>query len=204
MSLENLLSSAFDVDRKRSLILALKLAASVLQLHNTPWLDENWGKQHIQFLLHRDSQGDALVESAFVSRKINSSEPRPLQPLSEPVVSLGTRNRCLFSLGIVLIELWFGKTLKSLRGGNNADQEMESNPVEDLTAAINILDDVYRQAGDWYGDAVRRCLYCDFDQRNTSLEESAMRESVFQGVMLPLRDHLNALYGGQLDETILF
>ena len=204
VSLESLLSDRFDVERKQSLILAVKLALNVLQLHTTPWLNESWGKQDIHFLLRKKSKDDTLVGTPFVSRKIESLEgPESPQPPSKTVLTQGIRNQSLFSLGVVLIELHFGQTLESLHPGTDGIDNNGTSAAKNLVSAIQLLDDVYRQAGDWYGDAVRRCLYCDFDQRNTSLEDNAMNEAVFRGVILPLRDHLKALCGGQLDDAIL-
>lgn len=41
---------------------------------------------------------------------------------------------------------------------------------------------------DEYGDAVRCCIHCEFDQRKASLDVEAFRKSFYQGVVQPLED----------------
>ena len=115
------------------------------------------------------------------------------------------RNMCLFSLGSALIEIWFGQTMDELRaaaqGKNKGTALREEKTLLPTAAAFQLIDRVYRQAGDWYGDAVRRCLYCDFNQRHTDLGHGLMKEAVFNGVMVPLTQHLRALCGGSLRDV---
>lgn len=42
--------------------------------------------------------------------------------------------------------------------------------------------------GNRYGDAVRRCICCEFDQRDTSLNNERFREAVYRGVIAPLEE----------------
>lgn len=202
ISLESLLLRNFEINRKRSLILALRLAASVLQLHDTPWLKERWGKQDIKFIAPRKFEDDSLIDRSFVSREIESSEHIYSRAVSKTTALPGVRNSSLFSLGVILIELWFGKTLESLNTWIGSREDTRADTAKDVTVAFQLLDEVYSQAGEWYGDAVRRCLYCDFDRRSPDLKDNALKESVVRGVILPLKEHLKAFCGGQLDDTI--
>jgi hypothetical protein len=74
----------------------------------------------------------------------------------------GIRNTTLFALGIVLLELCLGQTLESMT-----------------------------EAGNRYGDVARRCIYCEFDSRDTNLNNERFREAVYQGVVAPLEDIFN-------------
>ena len=203
VSLDSLLLNDYDFARKQSLILAVKLASSVLQLHATSWLGPCWEGHDIMFLDQQEGDTDSRIERPFITKRMVSMESQSSGELSEAALPPGVRNHSLFSLGVVLIEIWFGQTMESLRKCSGVKETQQASTTKDLTTAIRLLDQIYRQAGDWYGDAVRRCLYCDFDQRNTSLEENNMKDSVYRGVIVPLRDHLKALCGGQLDDTIL-
>ena len=53
-----------------------------------------------------------------------------------------------------------------------------------------------------YGDAVRRCINCEFDQRHNDLSLSSMKEAVHQGVLSPLLENLHAFCGGRTNELL--
>ena len=203
VSLDSLLLNDYDFAKKQSLMLAVKLASSVLQLHATSWLGPCWERHDIMFLDQQEGDTDSRVERPLITKRMASMESPSSRGLSEAVLPDGIRNHSLVSLGIVLTEIWFGQTMERLREGSGVMETQQASNTKNLTTAMQLLDQIYRQAGDWYGDAVRRCLYCDFDQRNTSLEGNSMKDSVYRGVIVPLRDHLKALCGGQLDDTTL-
>ena len=64
--------------------------------------------------------------------------------------------------------------------------------------ATRLMEAVYNEAGTLYGDAVRRCLHCEFDQRNTSLEDDAFRQAVYDGVVATLEDNVKDFF--QIEE----
>ena len=72
----------------------------------------------------------------------------------------------LFALGLILIELCFGKTLQLMKVPEDEDgSEDATNPK----TAFRLLSLVYDEMGNVYGDVVRRCLLQPFDVRNMSL-----------------------------------
>jgi hypothetical protein len=62
------------------------------------------------------------------------------------------------------------------------------NSLTDYMTARRLVNEVYDEGGGRYGDAVRRCINCEFDQRNESLDVEAFRQSFYQGVVHPLED----------------
>ena len=54
-------------------------------------------------------------------------------------------------------------------GGNNAP-----SAVNDLMTATRSINNVYNEAGVQYGDVVRRCIRCKFDQRKLSLKDDGV------------------------------
>ena len=167
--------------RRERLNLALTLASSVLQLHKTPWLNERWGKDDILFL-----EG---TEGPFVSKSflpISSAQPQnsfaPLKSL--PIV----RNETVFALGVILIELCLGSALENMRSEEDLGDDGTPNSLTDYMTARRLVSEVYEEGGGRYGDAVRRCIHCEFDQRNASLDVEAFRQSFYQGVIQPLED----------------
>jgi len=176
--------------RGERLGLALTVASSVLQLHKTPWLRDDWDKNDIMIndLCTSNTRQQAYVSRSFPPTKLEDS------PAAQKS-ALPLRNVALFALGKVLIELCLGQPLEALRSSEDpVDASGEANLLTDWSTANRLTEAVYSEAGTRYGDAVRRCLNCDFDQRNTNLEDDAFRQAVYDGVVAPLEDDVKAFY----------
>jgi len=191
---------SLHLNRADRLELALTISSSILQLHHTPWLlSERLTKQDIQLHTHslksihesnpqRNHQRQhAFVSSTFGSRSIGATTARPSTALPFPSIP---RNPTLFALSILLIELCLGHPFESLRNPtlDPLDANGKPNILTDISAADRLLEDVYREAGNRYGDAVRRCVHCDFNQRKTTLEDDEFKQAVYEGVLVPLRE----------------
>lgn len=205
VSLKKLLSQALKIAKRDRLILGVKLASSVLQLHKTPWLKEVWSKSDIFFVQNDEQSSTIIITKPFVSKAFQSpvckmSARVSTDPYTNPAPDV--RNQTIFSLGIVLIELWFGQTLETLRIPEDLGANNTPNQLTDFATARRLTEEIYNEAGEWYGDAVRRCIYCEFDQRNTSLEAEGMKEAVFSGVVSPLHENLTSFCGGQLHDVL--
>lgn len=97
--------------------LALKLAPSVMQLHDTPWLTNHWGKEDIPFT--RYANGKIDFNSPLIRRTFGSVDTTgALTASGAPVISADGSIPCLFSLGIVLLELSYRQTFESLKNQN--------------------------------------------------------------------------------------
>ena len=97
--------------KKERLKLGVRLASSVLQLHRTKWLQERWGNQDIYLI-----QGDYSQTKKGPSLEIPVVRQVFTPEHSVPEVSVESHiigcNLSLFSLGIVLIELWFWRSVE--------------------------------------------------------------------------------------------
>jgi len=174
-------SRNLKLTRKERLRLAMVLASSVLQFWNTPWMDEKWDKNDIVFL-----EG---ATGPFVSRSFIPPGIIPAQSIDSPANKIPIiRNETIFALGVILIELCLGQALEDMRNVEDLGDDGAPNSLTDYMTARRLVDEVYDEGGGRYGDAVRRCIHCEFDQRNVSLEVEAFRRSFFQGVIQPLED----------------
>ncbi|MCJ1423360.1 hypothetical protein MMC29_001243 [Sticta canariensis] len=188
------------LEKKDRLILGIKLASTLLQLHRTPWLKETWGKSDILFMKECSGTQMVLVQKPFLSKPfIPPTCTLPRRPTDESSPSPEVRNKSIFALGILLIELWFGQPLEDLRKPEDFGSHSQVNHVTDFATARRLSEIIYREAGDWYGDAVRRCIYCEFDQRHNSLDSQALKEAVHRGVVTPLEKNLTSFCGGKLE-----
>lgn len=180
--------------------LGLCLASTILQLYDTPWLHLSWSGNDVYFVRERGQQRVPLIKQPFVSRAFASQRKlgtsyKPVSHCTCPLI----RNKTVFDLGVLLIELCFRKSFKSLQA---PEDEVKGMPAvfTDFITATRMIERVRNKAGASWGDAVRRCIYCEFDQSNTSLENENFRQAVYQGVVKPLENDLRHYCGGELPD----
>ena len=118
-SLGQLLESKLTSDLGACLLLherialAKVLAIAVLQYYATPWLRLSWHNEDILFFAVEE-ESRTHDRSIFAAPYINARIQGPSAPTLPPPKSNMARNPVLFSLGVLLLELAYGATLKSL------------------------------------------------------------------------------------------
>ena len=194
-SISSLHTSLNDTDfaRRDRLKLAVTLASSVLQLHETPWLDQCWNKDSIFFVKR---PGMIMYDQPFVSRDFNHATP-PAETGMPPSMTCIIRNQPLYALGVALIELWYNKPLQELwkeQDGLFDTGVRQDDLMTEWRTANRLVDDLYNEAGGMYGDAVRRCIRCDFDRRASSLDDIEFQRDVYHGVVSQLKKNYEYLF----------
>ncbi|KAF2867800.1 hypothetical protein BDV95DRAFT_502195 [Massariosphaeria phaeospora] len=184
-SLRDILNKPATVNRRLTqhdkLRVAVVLASSVLQLYKTPWLDEHWGKDDVIFIHRPGASLSSIYEHPFISRKFTKSTSSP-NPPTLPTVCRVIRNQTLFTLGVLLIELWYGKSIEELQ--MPCDLDCQGTPgVAWCTAERVVENEIEFEAGKRYSDAVRRCIRCDFDRKDMSLDNESFQQAVYDGVV---------------------
>lgn len=167
--------------------LALALSLGVLRLHDTPWLSHRWGRKDITLF---EQNGTVLAKHPFVSANFQQATQDCAQK-SSPAI----RNETLFALGVVLIELCMGDSFDSMFLPEDLSPDGSKHAASDFLAANRLVDRVYDQAGKRYGDAVRRCILCEFDQRKSSLKDDAFRRAVYDNVVAVLEEDVAQFFG---------
>ena len=182
-------SATAPLSKKDCLQIAVTLASSVLQLEGTLWLKSHWSSTDIFFHEkgNQTSHLSYLYPHLSWKRCMTDINTVPFDPLFSR--SFGIRSEVLFALGLTLIELCFGKRLADLRELEDGDPD---DPASTVRMAERLCDLVYYAMGPSYGDAVRRCLYQPFDVRQMNLDNEELQQKVFEGVVVPLNDDLNA------------
>jgi hypothetical protein len=177
--------------RGERLGLALTVASSVLQLYDTPWLRQRWGKEDIVLDMTREKE---IFERAFISTRF----PPAACDALEGNHSYPVRNLTLFCLGIVLIEITLGRTLESMR---TDDDPLNVNGESDILTKLCIarraleMGIISGEAGIRYGEAVYRCIWSEFGVLNTSLGNDDFRRAVYDGVIVPLEEDMKFFNG---------
>ncbi|KAK5703861.1 hypothetical protein LTR97_002874 [Elasticomyces elasticus] len=170
--------------------IALMAAKSVLQLYETPWLPRRLDRHDIMIF---KKDGLLLADYPFVSAAMGGAPGNLAADVAESRV---IRNATVFALGVLLIELCLGKTIDDPTLVPDPRSSGSKKPPLDFMTAVNHLDRVYGTNGLRYGDAVRRCIYCEFDQRATTLGDAQFRKAVYAGVVVPLEEDIQYFSGG--------
>ena len=187
VSLAELLSLPKPLWRER-LKLGMRLASSVLQLYKTEWLQERWGKQDIYLIQGASQSRSPSLETPVVCQAF---PPEP-SVFKASIRSHITRcNLSLFSLGIVLIELWFWRGIESFEDKSQPyySSSEETSDTARYHTAQRLIDELYGDVGVNYGDVVRRCII-GLDHKEIQLENDGFKNEAYLKVLQPLREDL--------------
>jgi hypothetical protein len=190
----------FKLTRKNGLQLALTLASSVLQLHKTPWLGSKWGKDDILFFQYPNG---TLLEQPFISKSFSSIQEQTLTSRKSTRPFPCVRNEMIFALGVVLIELCLGCPLEDMRTPEDLDDFGNPNIFTDYMTAQRLIAEVYDEGGGRYGDVVRRCIHCDFDQPDVNFDVEAFCKAFQKGVISPLWEDYDDFVSLSASQAIL-
>ena len=183
-------ASSEGIPLAEKLNLAKILALAVLQFHSTPWLKREWQSQDIVFFGIQDFAEDPLrmpyLKSRVLTRRnmtdqqviisTTGRECSNVTHLRSPV-----RNQTLYSLGVMLIELAYDSPLQDLR----KPEDDQGDPHTLYWAATRLGDQVWRELGPKYADAVKICLHGAFGA-SSELEDMRVQRAFFDEVVQKL------------------
>jgi hypothetical protein len=155
-------------------------------------MGESWGKRDIFFpqvvtvaetmagnltSTRKPIIGNPFVHQSFgmvgSSGGIAGNEPTPVK---SPLLRY---DGCLLSLGIILVELWFGTCLENLpeylQMRDNSSYQISDNA--EFHTADQLIERIEEEAGTMYGGAVRRCIR-GLDHSATSLTHEGFKNEV--------------------------
>ncbi|KAF8417854.1 hypothetical protein EV426DRAFT_621333 [Tirmania nivea] len=155
--------------------LGVRLASSVLQLHNTEWLNERWNKEEIWFI-QEDPCRNPILKYPLVRRAFQPGDkPASTNPIE---AFTGRYNASLFSLGIALMEIWHWKSLETMDIGDGWKYYLE----------------LRGKAPASFTDAVGQCFH-DLGHTETQLHLDDFKNAVYLKIVLPLEDTLKWFCG---------
>jgi hypothetical protein len=158
-------------------------------LNGSSWFGETLDHSRINLFLQEDESG----------RKVLSRYPYTLSgfPPTSSTVTLEDSieddlkpfipNTTIFLLGTLLIELCLRKPLISFQSPNQGASPVSMSGI--YHQAQKSLEDVYREAGDSYGDAVSRCIKFSFDgsDAHNHLGSAQFRQKFYEVVVAPVQ-----------------
>lgn len=192
MSLGHLLSCSghgphsASLSKNDRLRIAVTLASSVLQLDGTSWLKPQWSSKDIFFHEKNKQASDNDYWHPYVFWKLcvaDKSTPDSSETSGPRKYMI--RSEVLYALGLTLIELCFGKALADMHIPEDGDP---NEATTKMTTAYRLCGSVFNEMGEFYDNAVRRCLHQPFDVRDMSLDNEELQQLVFDGIVTPLND----------------
>lgn len=143
--------------RRQRYALAFILSSSFLQLLESPWLSATWRKSDVVFFEDPAQPGAFKLDEPHLDNcLLRRSEPSPPTETSRRM----QLSSSLEILGVVLLELCFGKLLEEqpcrLKYSNTMDNTIER--ALDIQAAREWHGDIEEEAGYDYSVAVGWCL----------------------------------------------
>jgi hypothetical protein len=165
--------------------LAKRLATAVLQFYATPWLTNSICSEKILL-----SGVDDPTHLAHNRREpyVNVSIMGPHGPLATratfPSRTL-IRNRLLFGLGVMLLELAYQSPLKTLQQPSDNDDHESQNT--DYYTADRVRHGAVSILGPRYAEVIRKCIQCDFGHGD-DLGTTELQEGFHQDVICELEE----------------
>jgi hypothetical protein len=176
--------------RRVRLAIAVTLANSLLQLYSGPWLPETWSSKDIYFfqksngVIHTDHP---LVHYQFQSRSNRDDSKDIIYPINARKQRSHSGNSSLLSLGIVILELWFNRTLESLSFRKDFfGPDGKENEYTNFNTAQKWQEMTMEEAGPDLYNPTRRCVYCAFGAASQDLEDDELKRAVYDEVVQPL------------------
>ena len=185
---------SFKMSPKGQMLLALKLASTLLQLNGTPWFSRLWSKEGIHFLVHMN---DSTL--SFDPSKVDITRPLALQihegSATAPSQQALDPRTTMLEFGILLLEIWnevpFEEHFKSQPTSPNDD------PFHRMALAFRWLDESEGTLLPLQIEVASRCIKCMFDgaSPNPSWDDPRLLNGFAAGVVEPLYNIAYPRYG---------
>jgi hypothetical protein len=180
VSLYDMIHQAKKMAPRQKCTLALTLASSVLQLHDTPWLPRTWSTKDILFLENSDG---GTIPSQFYASQTFTSESQSNAAVKHRRVF---KNEVVFTLGVALLELAYGSSILSLKEPEDLNDDGKVDSMTEFSIASRLARELIKYESENYARAVFRCVNCTFDTFASDFDDKEFREAFYQAVVVPL------------------
>lgn len=170
------------------MLLAYRLASSLLEFHTTPWLGEFWKKEGICFLYKAVPGASQDITAYF-----DANEPFITRDFPPNPAEHGHRPQnakwALLELGIMLLEVWHILSFEQYAANKGSTSESTYGSRYEL--AQGWLLDTYENMVPLYADSVCRCIEGSFASDSPMFEwdDRRFQRSVCENVVRPLWDN---------------
>jgi hypothetical protein len=174
--------------------IALLLASAVLQLFQTPWLADPSMLDKI-YLVPPQAGSQSGSHSSGILPTTKDLYILGQSPTPPPATQnrFWIPNETLFTLSILLLELSYLSPLSSFKTSADIDVSGNDTLLTEHSIAARLVDNIVSREPSRYSEAVRRCLYCQFETSSRDLSDGSLQEEFWRGVVEPLRE-LDAIF----------
>ncbi|THX50761.1 hypothetical protein D6D06_07784 [Aureobasidium pullulans] len=181
--------------RRKRFEIATAAAWATLLLCDTPWLSQNWDKHGLCFFSDNVPNTSSPLASRCVSMTQGCTQSsQPNQTSTATLHNKLIRNGAVFALGILLIELCLNRSFDEDRKAASVGNTI-TTVVDDFDIADSLIEDVFNEGGEPYGNAVQRCIRFAFPGRDTAKNFSHMsfRQDFHNLVVAPIEATLSTV-----------
>ena len=170
--------------REKRLGIALKMTKVLLQLYSSPWLGHTWCKDDIHFF--EDKSGAVRFDIPFLVTNFNPSVTDASLPPANITRQQRTR-ATLLSLGILILELWFNKSIDSCPWlGDYLGPDGCRNEHTLFITAIRWQEQALEEGGMDLHNVTTCCIYGSFGIPIQDLGDRELQNAVYSKVVEPL------------------
>jgi hypothetical protein len=191
VSLNEIIHGAKRIAPRQKCMLALTLASSVLQLHDTLWLPRTWKTKDIFFL--KNDSGNAIPSQFYVSQTFTSASQIAAAAKRRRLV----KNETVFALGVALLELAHGASILTLKEPEDLGEDGKDDSMTEVSIANRLARELNNYESENYAWAVYRCITCSFDLFTFDFDDQKFQEAFYQGVVIPLQVDYGHATGGK-------
>ena len=165
--------------------LAKTLAIAVLQYHATPWLNTYWHSDDVYFFADGFAPPSECLSlaSPHLNVRVKGSCEQMTSGLRHMPQSVA-RNPLLFSLGVILLEIAYAASLKSLQTSTDFENGTRCRST-DFLAARRLAKSATSDMPGKYHKVVEKLVECDFGC-GTDLEDPQLQAAYYSEVIYPL------------------
>lgn len=182
--------------RRKRFEIAAAAAWTTLLLCETPWLNQRWDKHGLCFF----SEDVSTAGLPLAGRCVSMTQGCTLNPQSannldvHPHQNTVIRNEAIFALGVLLIELCLNRSFEECKRAANVGTT-STNIVDDYGVAESLIEDVFDEGGEPYGNAVQRCIRFAFPGRDTTknFSHATFRQHFHHLVVAPIEATLSTV-----------
>ncbi|KAH0030900.1 hypothetical protein KCU78_g2939, partial [Aureobasidium melanogenum] len=182
--------------RRKRFEIATAAAWATLLLCDTPWLNHTWDKHELCFFSENVSTVGLPLAGRCVSMTRSCSlNPQPASKLGiPPHHSNVIRNKAIFALGVLLIELCLNRSFEECKRAANIGTT-STNIIDDYGVAESLIEDVFDEGGEPYGNAVQKCIRFAFPGRDTTknFSHATFRRHFHHLVVAPIEATLSTV-----------
>lgn len=183
------------LSRRKRLEIAVAAAWTTLLLRETPWLSQTWDKHGLCFFSEDVSASGLPLASPCVSMTQDCAS----NPLMATTVGINLqnkliRNEAIFALGVLLIELGLNRSFEECKRMKIIDTNAKTG-VDDYDVADSLIEDIFDEVGEPYGNAVQKCIRFAFPGRDATKKfgHATFRQYFHNLVVAPIEATLSTM-----------